>query len=53
MHNYMLHWTKVTSPKRLCVIIVNNNKKYINYTKNATYEEVFNEFNISLIYFIV
>ena len=43
----------MTSPKGLCVILVDKYKKYTNYTKNIVYNKVFNEFNISLIHSIV
>ena len=43
----MLHWQKWPHRKGLCIIIVDNDKKYIYYTKNVTYNEASNEFNVS------
>ena len=51
MYNYILYWQKMTSLKRLGVIIVAEDKKYINYTENIVYNEVFNKLNIPLNFF--
>ena len=53
MHKLCIALAKVISPKELYSIIVDKNKKYINYIKNIAYNEIFNEFKVPLIYFII
>ena len=35
--------SRVTLPKKLRVLIIKKDEKYINYTKNIVYNKVFNE----------
>ena len=40
----ILSWmSRVTLPKELIVIIIEEDEKYINYTKNVVYKKMFNK----------